>query len=162
VLLEATPLAYAPVVPRGFEAVARTIGAFGTTAPPRAHVVPEVGLGMNNVEPVALVCDPVPVPKSWVDVAAQNIGAAGLNVRALLFAKISLKIFGLFAYGRGLLSQASDESLLISNELLAEDAALLCAIYGNALRAMSTARAINGTGRNTRRAVCVRRLTLGG
>jgi hypothetical protein len=55
VLVEATPLTYAPLVPSGFEAVASTIGAFGTVIPARAHVVPEVGLGIKAVEPVWLV-----------------------------------------------------------------------------------------------------------
>ena len=56
-----------------------TIGAFGATAPARVQVVPDVGLGRNAVEPVWLVCDPVPVPKSWIDVGPGGV-AAGRHV----------------------------------------------------------------------------------
>ena len=48
--------------------LANTIGALGATAPARAQVVPDVGAGINVVDPVWLVCVPVPVPKFWTDV----------------------------------------------------------------------------------------------
>jgi hypothetical protein len=63
VLLDAIALTKAPVVPNGLDVVDNTIGALGTVAPPLANVVPDVGVGMKVVELVALVYDPVPVPK---------------------------------------------------------------------------------------------------
>jgi hypothetical protein len=68
--VDAIPLKYAPVVPNGFDAVTKLIVALVADAPALAQVVPGegLGLGINVAEPVWLVCEPVPVPKSCVDI----------------------------------------------------------------------------------------------
>ena len=50
---------------------------------------------------------------------------------------------------------------MVRDESVAVDAALLRAINGNAQSPTIKASAARGKGRNTKRAVCVRRLTLG-
>lgn len=52
--VDATARTYVLTVPRGFDAVANTTGALGAVAPPRAYVVPELGLGIKVVDAVWL------------------------------------------------------------------------------------------------------------